>query len=195
LISNKREERVKDIRVITLSISSVLLGCVLTAGCSTVAQEVSPPTDVSGVTQNWDKAVSVTQRFVVLATFNTGAVRDNETGLVWEKSPQTTTPTWDSARLTCTDKNVGGRKGWRLPSVHELTSLVDPSVAAPGPTLPPGHPFLNVQSSNYWSATTDADNASSAWLVNFNSGLVGKLLKTGSNSLWCVRGGMNADQY
>jgi Protein of unknown function (DUF1566) len=179
--SNRRNRWVQGLEAVGLVAGGLLL-----AGCGSGAAVVpGAPTDLSGVTQNWDKAMSATQRFVVLATFNTSAVRDNETGLVWEKSPQITTPTWDSARLTCTDKNVGGRKGWRLPSVHELASLVDPSVAAPGPTLPPGHPFLNVQSGN----------TSSAWLVNFNSGLVGKLLKTGSNSLWCVRGGMNADTY
>jgi hypothetical protein len=172
----------------------LVLGGLLLAGCGSMAQSAAV-IDLSGVTQNWDKVIPAAQRFVVLTTFNTEAVRDNETGLVWEKSPQTTTPTWDIARLTCTGKSVGDRKGWRLPSVHELTSLVDPSVAAPGPTLPPGHPFLNVQSSNYWSATTDTSSATDAWLVNFSGGLVGKLPKTGSNSLWCVRGGMNADTY
>jgi hypothetical protein len=111
---------------------------------------------------------------------------------VWEKAPQTATATWTSARLTCTGKTTGGRKGWRLPSVHELASLLDPSVAA---TLPPGHPFLNVQSSGYWSASTVADFPADAWSVLFFNGSVNTGVKTDSARVWCVRGGMNAEAY
>ena len=96
-------------------------------------------------TLRWDQALPAAQRFVILPAFNSEAVLDKNTGLVWERSPQTTTATWNDALYTCINKNVGGQKGWRLPSIAELASLSDPSVAPPGPTLPPGHPFLNVQ--------------------------------------------------
>jgi hypothetical protein len=107
-------------------------------------------------TLRWDQALPAAQRFVVLAAFNSDAVLDKHTGLVWEKSPAVTTHTWSSARFHCANKNVGGQKGWRLPSFAEQASLIDPSVAPPGPTLPPGHPFLNVQSALYWSAASSA---------------------------------------
>jgi hypothetical protein len=108
---------------------------------------------------------------------------------------------WDAARNHCIAKNVGGRKGWRLPSIPELASLVDPSVASPGPTLPPGHPFSNVQSINYWSATSLADSTpldldgTFAWSVLFEFGRVFSDTKSSTYFVWCVRGGMNADQY
>ncbi len=175
----------------------LMLGGLLLAGCGSMAQS-SGTIDLSGVTQNWDKVLPVAQRFVILAVFNSDAVRDNSTGLVWEKSPQTTEFTWNSpnsARDACTVKTVGGWKGWRLPSVHELASLVDPSVASPGPTLLPGHPFLNVQSASYWSATADADIPEFAWRVNFLNSDVGSALKANPTRVWCVRGGMNADAY
>lgn len=134
-----------------------------------------------------------------MPAFNSDAVLDKNTGLVWEKSPTTTVATpeqWFLARVTCaTIKTVGGQKGWRLPSMPELSSLVDPSVASGGPTLPPGHPFLNVQNTFYWSATTNAENSTVAWLVDFGTGNVGGSGKTNSFQVWCVRGGMNADQY
>ena len=84
--------------------------------------------------------------------------------------------------------------------MHELTSLYDPSVDPPGPALPPGHPFTTgatgVQAANYWSATSHADNPTLAWFVLFNGSGVNGLNKTnGSLRAWCVRGGMNADQY
>ena len=100
------------------------------------------------VTKNWDKKLPNTSRFTVLTDFGGAAVRDNETGLVWEQSPEAKTENWSGARFHCTRLTTGGRKGWRLPSVHELASLVDPSVA-PGPTLPAGHPFTNVQPAHF----------------------------------------------
>ena len=104
--------------------------------------------------------------------------------------------TWVGARFTCINKKVGGQKGWRLPVIAELASLIDPSVAAPGPTLPAGHPFTNVQSLLYWSASTDTENATLAWLVYFFNGNVNSGSKAGSNPfVWCVRGGSNADAY
>jgi len=83
-----------------------------------------------------------------------------------------------------------------LPSVAELASLVDPTVTAPGPTLPPGHPFLNVLSSDFWSATTLAETPTRAWSVRFGDGVVNTDIKT-SNLLrvWCVRGGMQESVY
>ena len=55
------------------------------------------------------------------------AVLDKETGLVWEKSPDTNTRDGDAAWAYCVEKTVGSRKGWRLPTVEELASLVNPT--------------------------------------------------------------------
>ena len=144
-------------------------------------------------TLRWDQALPAAQRFVILMSFNSDAVLDKETGLVWERSPQTTAVSSSNVRLTCANKAVGGRKGWRLPSLPELASLVDPSVASPGPTLPSGHPFLNVQSTNYWSASAHAENPALMWGVGFNNGAALSLSKSFDQRAWCVRGGMNAE--
>jgi len=150
--------------------------------------------DLSGVTQNWDKVLPVAERFIILTAFNNEAVRDNETGLVWEKAPDALQRTWLFATTTCANKSVGGRKGWRLPSFDELASLVDPSVPA-GPLLPAGHPFDNVQSSVYWAAPTWAALATEAWVVNFHMGGVGTTLKSLDRFYWCARGAGHADTY
>lgn len=141
----------------------------------------------------WDQKQAAATRFIVLTDWSSQAVLDRETGLTWEQSPLTTTHTWSAARFQCTSRTTGGRKGWRLPSVHELASLVDP--ANNNPALPTGHPFTNVQSSIYWSAPADADNTTDAWSVLFGSGSVSSTDKTNPFFVWCVRGGMNADQY
>ena len=146
-------------------------------------------------TLRWDQALPAAQRFVVLAAFANAAVLDKNTGLVWEQAPAATIATWATATNTCINKNVGGQKGWRLPSIPELASLIDPTVTAPGPTLPAGHPFTNVQSAGYWSAATGAGLPSVAWLVDFGHGLVIFDGKTNSIYAWCVRGPMQESAY
>lgn len=113
---------------------------------------------------------------------------------------------WNDARYNCINKNVGGRKGWRLPSISELASLVDPTQT--NPALPLGHPFtfpnITVNYAYVWSATTWSHNPPfgvtippSVWIVIFDIGGVATFGKE-SGALfqaWCVRGGTNAEPY
>lgn len=156
--------------------------------------------DPNTVTQNWDKKLPNDVRFTVLADFdNQAAVRDNETGLVWERMPSSSQATWYDAVRACWLRQVGGRMGWHLPTVEELASLVDPTVPAPGPALPSGHPFLNIQAASYWSTTTDVRVQflpTQAWEVRFDQpGQVGDSGKDTTRYYWCVRGGQHEDKY
>jgi Protein of unknown function (DUF1566) len=144
-------------------------------------------------TQRWDTNNPSASRFTVLTEFNNAAVRDNNTGLVWEQSPVTPSPgpTWNDARLQCIERNVGGTRGWRLPSVVELASVIDPSL--PAPYIPAV--FTGVQLAPYWSATANAVGTSTALSVNFDDGHVGMSSKSSSNAIWCVRGPMQESMY
>ena len=142
---------------------------------------------------SWDQKIGAATRFVVLTDWNSQAVLDKETGLVWEKTPSITGKSWVDARHHCTnDTATGTRKGWRLPSISELASVIDPSLPAP---FVPASIFTGVQSANYWSAATIAGSPTLAWSVYFGSGDVFRNVKTGTGLAWCVRGGMNADAY
>ena len=141
----------------------------------------------------WSIKIPGADRFVVLADFNNEAVLDKETGLVWEQSPNVSTLDWISAMYACPNKRVGNRKGWLLPTVDELGSLVDPTITYPA--LPSGHPFNNVQQDHYWSATTSAYDATQAWVVNFINSYVNIDPKANSYYVWCVRGGQSHDAY
>ena len=163
----------------------------------TVAQ-AGPVMAGAPVLRSWSQQLKPSKRFTVLKAFANAAVLDNETGLVWERDPGNTSLNWLNAHIHCNQFPVGGRKGFRLPTVEELATLVDPSVPLPGPTLPVGHPFVNIHSSTYWSATTDARDANSAWVVGFESGdvisgVVAGLAKTDGVFVWCVRGGRGVD--
>jgi len=170
------------------------IGAAVSSAVAAPPSNPTPITNVFELTQNWDKKLPSASRFTILSAFGDAAVRDDETGLVWEKTLETTEMSWTDARAACANKDVGGRKGWRLPSISELASLVDPSIRT-GHTLPLGHPFTNVQMDVYWSATTVAGAPNSAWLVFFDTGKVSTGFKTITFHVWCVRGGMHADQY
>lgn len=152
-------------------------------------------------TLRWDTNNPSTARFTVLTDFGGAAVRDNNTGLVWEQSPSTILP-WFDARLQCVEKSVGGTAGWRLPSVVELKSVQDGSPGAVAPFVP-ASVFPGVLPANYWSATTSASSATgytapSNFSVSFQDGKVGITPKGNPNYtgyVWCVRGPMSESVY
>src|SRR5262245_19214253 len=178
------------------SFFSIMISLLMLGGLFGGTDATGVPADVPGVIQKPDNPLPAGQRFVVLPSFSSGAVLDKQTGLVWEKSPQTASVRWSVARRTCVEKNIGGQRGWRLPSLSELQSLVDPSIAPPGPTLPPGHPFMAVQSAVYWSETRVGDNPSGAWAVHFGLGGGSVFINWAlAVQVWCVHADIITDQH
>jgi Protein of unknown function (DUF1566) len=121
------------------------------------------------------------------------AVLDRETGLVWERSPRSLATTKPGALYTCATTAHATRAGWRLPSVDELTSLLDLAVTT-GLALPPGHPFQNVSElSSYWTGTDSAIPGASFQVafntISTNFQLAGQTPNDQELSVWCVRGG------
>lgn len=153
---------------------------------------------------SWDQKLQCkTQtcaRFIVLSNWQSKAVLDRETGLVWEQSPLTTpVSTLPIAQRVCLQSTLGNRQGWRLPTIQELGSLVDPSQGAlnqgagPELALPIGHPFIGVQPELYWSSTNAAVSSEHVWGMTFRTGSFGQILKGGTKHVLCVRGGSGSD--
>ena len=109
-----------------------------------------------------------------------GTVTDNQTGLIWLKDANCFgARRWNDALSDCNglaDGSCGLTDGsnagdWRLPNYKELFSLVDAENF--NPALPSGHPFTDVQTYSYWSATSHSyDPGVFAWHVLLNSGTV-----------------------
>ena len=119
-------------------------------------------------------------------------VLDRATGLMWTRDANLGgQKNWQDAVNYCESLQAGRlyalATDWRLPSIEELTSLSEPFLSTHNPALPAGHPFENVQSYSYWSATTYSD--SGAWLVDMSSGFVCDYGKSFGLYVWCVRGG------
>jgi uncharacterized protein DUF1566 len=145
----------------------------------------------------WDQKVQSAARFIVLSNWGAAAVLDRETGLVWERAPSGLAGsehfTWYAALYHCSALTTGNRMGWRLPTVQDFGSLLDPSVPEPGPALPEGHPFQNVQQGGYWTATTHAEFPALARVLSLFDAAVVNGDKTGLAYAWCVRGGPGLD--
>ena len=107
-------------------------------------------------------------------------VRDNVTGLIWENKTNDSgihdkdnRYTWYTAQsdfiAQLNTERFGGHDDWRLPTVLELSLIVNA-----GRILPAINTsfFPNTMSSQYWSSTTYAHGTDHAWLVNFGYGYV-----------------------
>ena len=183
-----QEEKNEDGEKMVLVINGIDYTCWICGDCfSGNLEPTAPPGStmktLDEIPPAWSQKLPAAQRFVLV--LDGEAVLDKETGLVWEKSPDTTQRFWSNAIYYTNNKVVGGRKGWRMPTLEELASLVDPTQSIPA--LPNGHPFTNIQLWQYWSSTTDVLSASFAATVRFNDGLVNYFNKTTfTSNVWCV---------
>ncbi|HZS12527.1 MAG TPA: DUF1566 domain-containing protein [Nitrospirales bacterium] len=123
------------------------------------------------------------ERFTLV--LNGEAVLDARTTLVWEREPAAFHGTWMEAAPYCAEQRTGGASGWRVPTVEELKSLVEPEQH--DPALPAGHPFQNIKSAIYWTATPSERDDIVAWHVSFLSGEAVTDQKSQTRRVWCVR--------
>jgi hypothetical protein len=141
---------------------------------------------------SWKKILSGADRFELV--MGGAAVLDKETCLVWEQSPDPGTKTWIEAVDGSHNIILGGRGGWRLPTVEEFMTLVDRSN---DPTLPVGHLFSStVQSDEYWTAEVLPSLSTSEYTVHFGGGSVANEAKSSTAIFaWYVRGGHGHEPY
>jgi hypothetical protein len=116
-------------------------------------------------------------------------VRDNRTGLTWQKSDDGTTRSWDDAVSYCDTLNLGGRDDWRLPRVDELRTIVDYLRYSPAID-----PVFNSNLTFYWSSSTNVNGPDAPWpydrwSVDFWIGEVLAYSNPYGNYVRCVRGG------
>jgi hypothetical protein len=97
-----------------------------------------------------------------------GTVYDAKTKLAWQQTVSSTLYSWADAKTYCAGVGTTlGGEGWRLPTIQELTTLVDSTQSHPSidPTAFPSTP-----SESFWSSSLLAGSPSKASAVHFDSG-------------------------
>jgi hypothetical protein len=119
-----------------------------------------------------------------------GTVTDNLTGLMWTKNANLDgLKTWANALTYVDTLTIDIYNDWRLPNRKELRSLMD--YGEINPSLPSGHPFINVQLGGgdfYWSSTIAAYDTDNAWISSALDGYLGSFDRTLTQYVWPVRG-------
>jgi hypothetical protein len=112
-----------------------------------------------------------------------GTVNDTQTRLTWERAPDLIPRVWSQAAPYCSALDLNG-KGWRLPSVKELMTLVDESRWGPAidPVAFPGTP-----SDYFWTSSTLASFPMFVWTVFFGKGTAAVFDMSIPRVVRCVR--------
>jgi uncharacterized protein DUF1566 len=164
----------------TTSLGSFALLAILVT--STAASAGSAPLP------SWNQRITNGKRFSVPKQWDGTAVFDKETGLLWQRAPVVNVRyTWEQAVLQCAGVSLAERKGWHLPSIVELESLLDTVVDG----LQDTGSFLVGVRQTYWSSTPHLSDPTKAYVVDLTSGELRSDLRSATYPVFCVRGPVN----
>jgi Protein of unknown function (DUF1566) len=111
-----------------------------------------------------------------------GLVTDRRTGLIWQHPANVSTYTWDQAASYCRGLRIGGSGGFRVPTLKELMTLIDPTRRNPAIDIAA---FPNTPSEWFWTASNRASAGPAA--VSFATGGSGFSRATDVLRVRCVR--------
>ncbi len=119
-------------------------------------------------------------RFLVLSG---GLVQDALTNLVWQQQADTTGMTWAKARTYCSSFG----DGFRLPTLKELSSLVDLTVTS-GPAFNhTAFPNTSPLAAGFWTSSLYVGSSGSGWVVGIDGRVLGNPVDHYMGSVRCVR--------
>jgi sugar lactone lactonase YvrE/formylglycine-generating enzyme required for sulfatase activity len=96
-----------------------------------------------------------------------GTVKDNVTGLTWQKADGGEM-TWASAGLYAQTNRVGGQSDWRLPTSHEAFSILNRGTVNPALNTT----YFTLSAAQYWwSADPQVGDATRIWTINAGGGI------------------------
>ena len=97
---------------------------------------------------------------------STNTVKDNYTGLIWQKEDDGVKRSWSDAKSYCSSLSLDGSSSWRLPTQEELYYLGDMTKSKPAIDSS----YFDIENNYYWSDTTYKNDSSYAWSVYFKFG-------------------------
>ncbi len=146
-------------------------------------QPISKPRVTTTQKGKWNPLIYRGKRSYSKNTTNT--VKDNYTGLIWQREDDGVKRNWEDAKRYCSNLLLDGYSDWRLPTIEELYYLGDMTKVKPAIDTN----YFSVKNHCYWSSTTYKNDSSNAWYINFKGGNNGWFYKVNKN--WglalCVR--------
>ncbi|MFI3157188.1 MAG: DUF1566 domain-containing protein [Methylococcaceae bacterium] len=159
-----------------------------------VGRDVSANTDSDGHAGFSFTKISNAGEALPVTADSWACVQDNVTGLMWENKTAdgglhdgnnnytNYSADYGAGNLgaatdasgfvaTVNQQNLCGAGNWRLPTADELQSIVDYSIAYPGPTIDTAF-FPSTQQNAFWSSSPYVGYSNGAWNVYFSNGYV-----------------------
>lgn len=93
-------------------------------------------------------------------------VTDNKTGLIWERDVSSSMISGINANAYCNNLALDGMK-WRMPSMKELQTLVDESLA--NPAIDP-IAFSTTTAGVFWTSSAVSPAGFDSWAIDFADG-------------------------
>ncbi len=123
-------------------------------------------------------------------TTTTNTVIDHATCLMWQRSVNAGTYSWDAAKAVCDGLTLDGYNDWRLPTRAELISITDFTGYAPAVNKTV---FTDTPTSgggaSFWASTVLAGDTTKHWVIALGAaGQVTYLPSTNAAGARCVRG-------
>jgi formylglycine-generating enzyme required for sulfatase activity len=133
-------------------------------------------------------AISTTFSVPHFTDVGDGTIKDNNTGLVWQKYQSIDSLTWEQALTYASSFSLAGKTDWRIPNIKELQSLN--MVIKMNPSFDNTF-FTGIHTGNFWSSTSMYNTPAIAWDINTNYGIVSYHNKTVKDYILLVRGGLD----
>ncbi|MEA3371210.1 MAG: DUF1566 domain-containing protein [Campylobacterota bacterium] len=115
------------------------------------------------------KALLLTIPLLLLSTLNAkNVILDTTTSLIWQDAPinEDALVTYKEAKNYCKFLKIDKYEDFRLPTLHELQTLVDYNNYKPAII----NGFKYVENTTYWTSTHFADDENEFWTVDFEKG-------------------------
>jgi hypothetical protein len=113
-------------------------------------------------------------------------LQDPRTNLMWEDTPHVREAKIRQPRavIYCKELTIGGFEDWRLPTIHELLTIIDYTRISPAILREFSY---TEDESFYWTKTHVADEDDAFWGVNFKRGYSSKASEYYDRYVRCVR--------
>ncbi len=121
-----------------------------------------------------------------------GTIKDNYTGLVWQKNQAVDSMTWEQALAYANTFTLAGKTDWRIPNIKELQSLN--MVNKMNPSFDNTF-FTGIHTGNFWSSTSMYNTPTQAWDIHTGYGIVSYHNKIVKDYVLLVRGGLDNNDF